>query len=88
MLKWFSVVFISLGWTEHELQCVVAGVPHHGVVLHVAGFTDGFVLLHHVGLSGQNAVTVEAAEVLQMPVLPLGLSVLVTEDQLETNGQV
>ena len=55
---------------------------YHGVVAHVAGFADRLVLLHDVGLPGQHAVAVKATEVLQVPVLILGLCVLVTEDQL------
>lgn len=53
------------------------------MVLHVARCADRFVVLHDVDFSSQNTVTVKAAEVLQVPVLPLGLSVFVTEDELE-----
>lgn len=60
----------------------LTGGAHCSVVLHVARFADGLVVLHDVRLSSQDAVTVEAAEVLQVPVLSLSLSVLVTEDQL------
>lgn len=55
------------------------------MVLHVAGLTHRLVLLHHVRLSGEDAIAVEAAEVLQVPVLTLGLSVFITEDQLWTD---
>lgn len=58
---------------------------HHSVVFHVAGFADGLVVLHHISLSSQDAVTVETAEMLQMPVLSLRLSVFITEDQLWTH---
>lgn len=57
---------------------------HHGVVPHVAGLADGLVLLHDVRLPGEDTVALEAAEVLQVPVLALGLRVLVAEDQLRT----
>ena len=57
-------------------------VPYRGVALHVAGLADRLVVLHNIGLSSQNTVTVEAAEVFQVPVLVLGLCVLITEDQL------
>ena len=59
-------------------------VSHHSVVLHVAGPADRLFILHHIRLTGEDAVTVETAEVLQMPVLFLSLSVLITEDQLWT----
>ena len=55
---------------------------HHSMALHVAGLADRLVVLHDVGLPGQHAVTVKAAEVLQVPVLSLRLCVLITEDEL------
>lgn len=58
---------------------------HHSVVPHVAGLADGLVLLHDVRLPGEDTVALEAAEVLQVPVLALGLRVLVAEDQLRTH---
>lgn len=54
------------------------------MVLHVAGFANRLVVLHDVGLSSQHTVTVKTAEVLQVPIMALGLSVLITEDELET----
>lgn len=60
-------------------------MSHHSVGLHVAGLADRFFILHDIRLSGKYAVTVETAEVLQMPVLALSQSVLVTEDQLRTD---
>jgi len=57
---------------------------YHSVVLHVAGFANRLVFLHDVGLSSQHTVTVKTAEVLQVPIVALGLSVLITEDELET----
>lgn len=61
---------------------------YHSVALHVARRANGFVVLHHVRLPSKDAVTVETAEVLQMPVVALGLRVLVTEDQLRTRVRV
>lgn len=61
-------------------------LSHHSVVLHVAGFADRFIFLHDIRLSSKDAVALETAEVLQMPVLALSLSVLVTEDQLQTES--
>lgn len=58
---------------------------YHSVVFHVAGCADGLVFLHNIYLSSQDAVTVETAEVLQMPVLALSLSILITKDQLWTD---
>lgn len=55
---------------------------HHGMVLHVAWLAHRLVLLHDVGFPRQHAVAVEAAEMLQVPVLALGLRVLQAEDQL------
>lgn len=66
----------------HKFRFSSCRVPHHSVVLHVAGGAHGLVVLHDVRLPGEDTVTVKAAEVLQMPVLILGLRVLVTEDQL------
>lgn len=57
-------------------------VSHHSVVLHVAGFANRLLVLHDIRLPSEDAVTVEAAEVLQMPVLALGLRVLIAKDQL------
>lgn len=62
----------------------LAGRAFHSVALHVARLADRLVLLHDVSLSGEDAVTFKTAEVLQMPVLALSLSVLITEDQLIT----
>lgn len=56
------------------------------MVLHVAGLADRFVVLHDVRFSSQDTITVKTAEVFQMPVLTLRLSVLITEDQLITPG--
>lgn len=58
---------------------------YHSVALHVARRAHRLVLLHDVRLPGEDAIAVETAEVLQMPVVALGLSVLVTEDQLRTH---
>lgn len=54
------------------------------MALHIAGLADGLVILHDICLSGQDAITVKAAEVFQVPVLSLRLCVLITEDQLIT----
>lgn len=62
-------------------------MSHHSVALHVARLADRLVLLHDVRLSGKDAVTFKTAEVLQMPVLALSLSVLITEDQLWTDTE-
>lgn len=56
------------------------------MVLHVAGLADRLVLFHDVRLSSKNAIAVKTAEVLQVPVLALSLSVLVTEDKLRKNA--
>ena len=56
------------------------------MALHVAGLADRLFVLHNVGLPGQHAVTVKAAEVLQVPVLSLRLCVLVTEDELRNTN--
>lgn len=72
---------LSLG-----LHRILAGCTFHSVILHVAGLADRFFILHDVRLSSQDAVTFKTAEVLQMPVLALSLSVLVTEDQLVTSS--
>lgn len=58
---------------------------YHGIALHVARRADRSVVLHDVRLPGEDAITVETAEVLKMPVVALSLSVLVTEDQLRTH---
>lgn len=64
------------------------GASYHSVALHVARRAHGLVVLHHVRLPSEDAVTVETAEVLQVPVVALGLRVLVAEDQLRTHVRV
>lgn len=56
---------------------------HHGMVLEVARLAHRLVADHHVDLPSQDAVTVKAAEVFQMPVLVLCLGVLIAENQLQ-----
>lgn len=56
------------------------------MVLHVAGLADRLVLFHDVRLSSKNAIAVKTAEVLQVPVLALSLSVLITKDKLQKNA--
>lgn len=58
---------------------------YHSIALHVAWRANRFVILHDVRLPGKDAIAVEATEVLKMPVVSLSLSVLITEDQLQTH---
>lgn len=85
---WLSVpVVFSVGNPlSLRLHYSLAGCTFHSMVLHVAGLADRFVVLHDVRLSSQDTVTVKTAEVFQMPVLTLSLSILITEDQLITSG--
>lgn len=58
---------------------------YHSIALHVAWRANRFVILHDIRLPGKDAIAVETTEVLQMPVVALSLSVLVTEDQLQAH---
>lgn len=58
---------------------------YHSIALHVAWCANRFVILHDVRLPGKDAITVETTEMLKMPVVALSLSVLITEDQLQTH---
>lgn len=52
------------------------------MVLHIAWFADGLLVDHDVDLTSQDAVTIKAAEVLQMPALTFCLGVLIVENKL------
>lgn len=78
---------IPLSGTSDQPQTLTEQ-PYHSIALHVARRANRFVILHHVRLPSKDAIAVEAAEVLQMPVVALGLSVLIAEDQLRTRAHV
>lgn len=65
-----------------QTETLRKSLSYHSVVPHVAWLADRLVILHDIRLSSKDAITLKAAEVLQMPVLTLSLSVLITEDQL------
>lgn len=78
---------IVIGHPLHfRINCIVASLTYHGMILHVAGLAHGSVLHHHVDFPCKDAVAVKAAKMFQVPVLVLRLGILITEDQLITAG--